>query len=120
MGTLTIRGSTSGNVSLTVPSTIPSNVSFTLPSADGTTGQMMITDGAGNLSFTTAVSQANVTAASIYANGAFSAANAAASDAANAAVIVSGTTPIGQSGSLWFDTANLTLHVYHAGFWYQV
>ena len=77
MGTLTIRGATSGNVSLTVPSTIPANVSFILPSADGTTGQMLITDGAGGLSFTTPVSQANVTSAAVYANGAFAAANAA-------------------------------------------
>lgn len=120
MGTLTIRGSTSGNVSLTVPSTIPSNVSFVLPSADGTTGQMMITDGAGNLSFTTAVTQSNLTAASVYANAAFEAANSAANSAANAAVIVSGTTPIGQTGSLWYDTANSILLVYYAGFWNQV
>ena len=91
MGTLTIRGATSGNVSLTVPSTIPANVSFVLPSADGTTGQVLVTDGAGALSFTSPVTQANLTSAAtaantpshlansaaIYANGAFAAANSA-------------------------------------------
>ncbi len=38
-------------VALTVPSDIASNLTFTLPVADGTSGQAMVTDGSGNLSF---------------------------------------------------------------------
>jgi hypothetical protein len=40
-------------VSLSAPATLASDVSFTLPSADGTTGQALITNGSGVLSFTT-------------------------------------------------------------------
>jgi hypothetical protein len=40
-------------VSLSAPSTLASDVAFTLPSADGTTGQALITNGSGVLSFTT-------------------------------------------------------------------
>jgi hypothetical protein len=40
-------------VSLSAPATLASDVSFTLPSADGTNGQALITNGSGTLSFTT-------------------------------------------------------------------
>jgi hypothetical protein len=38
-------------VGLKAPNTIASNVTFTLPAADGTSGQAVVTDGSGNLSF---------------------------------------------------------------------
>lgn len=38
-------------VALQAPATVASNVTFSLPSADGTNGQAIITDGSGNLSF---------------------------------------------------------------------
>jgi hypothetical protein len=38
-------------VSLSAPASLASNVTFTLPSADGTAGQFLKTDGAGSLSF---------------------------------------------------------------------
>lgn len=38
-------------VSLKAPNTIASNVTFTLPAADGTSGQALVTDGSGTLSF---------------------------------------------------------------------
>jgi hypothetical protein len=41
-------------VSLKAADNIASNVTFTLPSADGTSGQVLQTDGSGTLSFTTA------------------------------------------------------------------
>jgi hypothetical protein len=41
-------------VSLKAADSIASNVTFTLPAADGTSGQAVITDGSGNLSFGTA------------------------------------------------------------------
>jgi hypothetical protein len=40
-------------VALQAPGTVASNVVFTLPAADGTSGQVIQTDGSGNLSFTT-------------------------------------------------------------------
>lgn len=38
-------------VSLKAPNTIASNVTFTLPGADGSSGQALVTDGSGTLSF---------------------------------------------------------------------
>lgn len=50
-------------VALQAPGTVSTNVTFTLPGADGSSGQAIITDGSGNLSFGSAgVSQAKVTA----------------------------------------------------------
>ena len=44
----------SNYVEFRAPGTITNNVTWTLPSADGTSGQSMVTDGAGNLSWATA------------------------------------------------------------------
>ena len=41
-------------VTLSAASTIPANFALRLPSADGTTGQALVTDGSGNLSFSNA------------------------------------------------------------------
>ena len=41
----------SAHVELTAPTTVSANVSFTLPGADGSNGQVLTTDGSGNLSF---------------------------------------------------------------------
>jgi hypothetical protein len=38
-------------VALHAPSTVASNVTFTLPSTDGTSGQALVTNGSGTLSF---------------------------------------------------------------------
>ena len=44
----------SNYVALQAPATVASNVTFTLPSADGSNGQVLQTDGSGTLSFATA------------------------------------------------------------------
>ena len=41
-------------VALQAPGTVSSNITFTLPAADGTSGQAMVTDASGNLSFAAA------------------------------------------------------------------
>ena len=41
----------SNTVSLSAPATVSSNLAFTLPAADGTSGQALVTDGSGALSF---------------------------------------------------------------------
>jgi fibronectin-binding autotransporter adhesin len=53
-GDMRLRGATSGYVGLQAPATAGNNV-WTLPTADGTSGQLLQTDGSGNLSFTTVV-----------------------------------------------------------------
>ena len=54
-GDLRLADSDSSNyVALQAPATVASNVTFTLPSADGTNGQVLATNGTGTLSFTAA------------------------------------------------------------------
>ena len=50
---LALAGSTSGTVTLTAKA-VAGSTTFKLPAADGTSGQAMVTDGSGNLSFATA------------------------------------------------------------------
>jgi Chaperone of endosialidase len=50
MGTLTFQAALGGSVNLLGPNTA-SNINFTLPSADGTSGQPLQTNGSGTLSF---------------------------------------------------------------------
>lgn len=52
MSKLRLTGSTSGYVELSAPATAGDNT-FVLPTGDGTSGQLLQTDGSGNLSFTT-------------------------------------------------------------------
>jgi len=50
---LALAGSTSGTVTLAAKA-VAGSTTFRLPAADGTSGQAMVTDGSGNLSFATA------------------------------------------------------------------
>ena len=54
--TLKLNGSTSGSVSLDAPASTTSgaDITFKLPVADGTSGQALVTDASGQLSFATA------------------------------------------------------------------
>jgi hypothetical protein len=53
-GDLRLQDTTGGQyVALQAPGTVSSSFTLTLPAADGTTGQAIVTDGSGNLSFTT-------------------------------------------------------------------
>lgn len=65
---LALAGSTSGTVTLTAKAVAGSST-FRLPAADGTSGQAMVTDGSGNLSFATASSGDVSGPASATANG---------------------------------------------------
>ena len=53
--TIKLNGSTAGSVALDAPASTTSNadITFTLPVADGTAGQVLMTDGSGNLSWVT-------------------------------------------------------------------
>ena len=63
-----LKHSGGNSVSLNQPTSAPtsSEVAFKLPNADGTAGQVLKTDGSGNLSW---VSQTNTPAFSVYRNG---------------------------------------------------
>lgn len=96
MSKITIFGDTSGKLELAVANTIPANLTFTLPSADGSAGQVLTTNGGGLLSFTSndgtlSYGQANAAfdssnAAGLLANSAFNTANSSSSYANGAFV----------------------------------
>jgi Chaperone of endosialidase len=65
-GTLRLSGSTSGYVGL-APAAAAGSTTYTLPSADGTSGQVLSTNGSGTLSWSTAsASQWTTTGSDIY------------------------------------------------------
>ena len=71
-GDLRLEDASGGQyVGLQAPSTVGSSLTFTLPSADGSAGQLLKTDGSGNLSFTTinASPSFTATASGALANG---------------------------------------------------
>ena len=51
MSELNFTHSNGNKVKLTTPDTLAANTTFKLPGADGTAGQVLMTDGNGNLSF---------------------------------------------------------------------
>ena len=51
MSNIKLVHSGGNSVSLTTPDTLAANKTFKLPGADGTSGQAMVTDGNGALSF---------------------------------------------------------------------
>lgn len=60
---LTLKEATANGTNvleLKAPATLAANLAFTLPSADGTSGQLIKTDGAGNLSFAAVTGTGNV------------------------------------------------------------
>ena len=53
MSELNFTHSNGNKVKLTTPDTLAANKTFKLPGADGSSGQAMVTDGSGALSFAT-------------------------------------------------------------------
>lgn len=91
MSKLKLQGNASGTGTITLASgNTSSNVTFTLPTADGSPGQFMSTDGSGNLSFASGVSAGS--ANTFTAAQTFRAANAVRSEAASTqdAIVVAG------------------------------
>jgi hypothetical protein len=91
MSKLKLQGNASGTGTITLASgNTSSNVTFTLPTADGSSGQFMSTDGSGNLSFASGVSTGS--ANTFTAAQTFRAANAVRSEAASTqdAIVVAG------------------------------
>jgi hypothetical protein len=53
------------------PATLTSNVSLTLPANTGTSGQVLITDGSGNTSWSNSITTANITTLNVSGNSVF-------------------------------------------------
>lgn len=113
MGQLVFQANLGGAVNLAGPNTA-STVTFTLPSADGTSGQALVTNGSGTLSFANAgasVSTANTWTATQTFNGSSSTFGATLLDA-NETVNVVAAAPSSttnfyiQSGAVQYYTSN--------------
>jgi len=61
----------SNSVTLICPTTVSSDITFTLPDSDGTSGQVMVTDGSGNLSFANQSGGSSSTLTQVYSMGFF-------------------------------------------------
>lgn len=113
MGQLVFQANLGGAVNLAGPNTA-STVTFTLPSADGTSGQALVTNGSGTLSFANAgasLSTANTWTATQTFNGTSSTFGTSLLDS-NEVVNVVGSAPASttnfyvQSGSVQYYTSN--------------
>jgi hypothetical protein len=90
-GDLRLQDTTGGQyVALQAPGTVSASYTLTLPAADGTSGQVVTTDGSGNLTFVTGVTLG--TAQTFTAAQTFRASNAIRSEAASTqdAVVIAG------------------------------
>lgn len=66
MSNIQLKGNASGNGTTTLQSAnTSSSTTFTLPATDGTNGQVVTTDGSGNLTFTTPITLGKVVAMSM-------------------------------------------------------
>ncbi len=109
MSKVTILGDTSGKIELVAANTISPNIAFTLPSADGSAGQVLATNGSGVLSFVTNDGTASFQAANsagTYANAAFAAANSAAASSVDSTARAVANSLF--NGTAAADVANLT------------
>lgn len=106
-GDLRFADSDSSNwVAFQAPATVSSNVTWTLPSADGTNGQVLSTNGSGTLAFTTASGGGNTTTSGLYEHANTISANYTISSGNNAlsagpVTVNSGVTVTVPSGSVW-------------------
>jgi hypothetical protein len=104
-GSLQLMGSSSGYVGLQGAAAAGSTT-YTLPSADGTTGQALTTNGSGTLSWSTPSGSSNVTAKGLWENAKTISANYSITSgnsamSAGPITIASGVTVTVPSGSRW-------------------
>jgi hypothetical protein len=104
-GTFQFMGSSSGYVGLKGAAAAGSTT-YTLPSADGTTGQALTTNGSGTLTWSTPSGSSNITAQGLWENNATISSNYSITSGNNAMsagkiTIASGVTVTVPSGSTW-------------------
>ena len=104
MGTLVFQATLGGSVNLIGPNTA-STINFTLPSADGTSGQALTTNGSGTLSFATVTTGAagSTTQVQYNSSGAFA---GSANLTFNGTTLTAANTSITTSETLSYGTAN--------------
>jgi len=104
MGTLVFQANLGGAVNLIGPNTA-STVNFTLPSADGTSGQALVTNGSGTLSFSTFTSGAagSNTQVQFNSSGAFA---GSSNLTFNGTTLTAANTSVTTSETLSYGTAN--------------
>ena len=104
MGTLVFQATLGGAINLIGPNTA-STVNFTLPSADGTSGQALTTNGSGTLAFTTVTTAPGGSTTQVQYNnaGAFA---GSANLTFNGTTLTAANTSITTSETLSYGTAN--------------
>jgi hypothetical protein len=118
-GTLRLSGSTSGYVGL-APAAVAGSTTYTLPSADGTSGQVLSTNGTGTLSWATA-SGGSGTVTSVgqsFTGGLISVSGSPVTTTGTLALTVAGTSggiPYFSSGTTWATSAALAANALVVG-----
>jgi hypothetical protein len=98
-GTLRLSGVTSGYVGL-APAAIAGSTTYTLPAADGTSGQLLSTDGKGTLSWASASGSGTVTSVGLSAPSLFTVTGSPVTGSGTLALSYSGTAlPVANGGT---------------------
>ncbi len=115
-GTLRLSGATSGYVGL-APADVAGSTTYTLPSADGTSGQALTTNGSGALSWSTGSSQWTTSGSNIYYNTG-NVAIGTSTPSATARLLITGavsttsTVPISATGGTITTSGLYTIHTF--------
>lgn len=112
-GTLRLSGSSSGYVGL-APAAAAGSTTYTLPSADGTSGQVLSTNGSGTLSWTSAGGGSGTVTSVSWTGGIVSVATATTTPAFTVAG-TSGGIPYFSSGTTWASSAALAANALVVG-----
>jgi hypothetical protein len=109
-GTLRLSGATSGYVGL-APAAVAGSTTYTLPAADGTSGQLLSTNGSGTLSWASASGGGTVTSVGqTFTGGIVSVAGSPVTSSGTLALTVAGTSggiPYFSSGTTWASSTAL-------------
>ena len=110
MSELNFTHSNGNKVKLTTPDTLSANKTFKLPGADGSSGQSLITDGSGALSFATPAAAPGTILQTVY-NSTTSEGGTTSSSFQNWSGLATNITPLSSSSHLWIWINAIRLNV---------
>ena len=114
MSELNLTHSNGNKVKLTTPDTLSANKTFKLPGADGSSGQSLITDGSGALSFATPAAAPGTILQTVY-NSTTSEGGTTSSSFQNWSGLATNITPLSSSSHLWIWINAIRLNVQQDG-----
>ncbi len=110
MSELNFLHSNGNKVKLTTPDTLSANKTFKLPGADGSSGQSLITDGSGALSFATPAAAPGTVLQTVY-NTTTSEGQTTSSSFQNWSGLATNITPLSSTSHLWIWINAIRLNV---------